>query len=413
MTLELPERGRPWSEIHDEMVEMRGGDLDWRNGRHGAYVWYASDELEDVLREAFGMFMVENGLGIRVFPSIGRMEREVLGAVQGLLSGDEQTASIFTSGGTESIFLAIFATREWARANGRGGALPEIVAAYSAHPALSKAAHMLGMKVVRVPQGADHRADPAAMRAAITPQTVALYASAPSYSLGLVDPIEEIGAIAEEHGLWLHIDACVGGILAPAVRQLGYAVPAFDFAIPGVTSISADLHKSGYAAKPASTVNFRTKAHREFARYSMDEWPSGAYSAYTFTGTRPGGAIAAAWAAMQFLGQAGYREIAAASMRAKEAMTSGLAAIPGVTVFGDPQLWAFAFGAEDADMQQVATLMGKRGWMCGGTTQPKGIHMMPTPVHEPIAADYVAAIAECIALTRQGDATQAKAAAYN
>lgn len=413
MTLELPERGRAWSEIRDEMVEMRGGDLDWRNGRHGAYVWYANDELEDVLREAFGMFMVENGLGIRVFPSIGRMEREVLGAVQGLLSGDAETASIFTSGGTESIFLAVFAAREWARANGKGGTQPEIVAAYSAHPALSKAAHMLGLKVIRVPQGADYRADPAAMRAAITPNTVVIYASAPSYSLGLVDPVAEIGAIAEASGLWLHVDACVGGILAPSVRQLGYAVPAFDFAAPGVTSISADLHKSGYSAKPASTVNFRSKAHREFARYSMDEWPSGTYSAHTFTGTRPGGAIAAAWAGMQFLGQAGYREIAAASMRAKEAMTSGLTAIPGVVVFGAPQLWAFAFGAEDVDMQQVAALMGKRGWMCGGTTQPKGIHMMPTPVHEPVAAEYVAAIAECIALVRNGDVTKAKAAAYN
>ncbi|MEO6398159.1 MAG: aminotransferase class V-fold PLP-dependent enzyme, partial [Tepidiformaceae bacterium] len=358
MTIELPEAGRPWPELRDEMLAMRGGDLDWRNGRHGAYVWYATDELEDVLREAFGMFMVENGLGIRVFPSIGRMEREVLGTVQGLLSGDEESASIFTSGGTESIFLAIFAAREWARATGRGGSAPEIVAAYSAHPALSKAAHMLGLKVIRVPQGADLRADPEAMRAAITENTVALYASAPSYSLGLVDPVEAIGAIAEEHGLWLHVDACVGGILAPAVRQLGYEVPAFDLAVRGVTSISADLHKSGYAAKPASTVNFRSKEHREFARYSMDEWPSGTYSAYTFTGTRPGGAIAAAWAGMQFLGQAGYREIAAASMRAKEAMVSGLRAIPGVEIFGEPQLWAFAFGAPDVEMQQVAALMG-------------------------------------------------------
>ena len=412
MTLELPERGRAWAEIRDEMVEMRGGDLDWRNGRHGAYVWYATDELEDVLRESFGMYMVENGLGIRVFPSIGRMEREVLGTVQGLLSGDDETASIFTSGGTESIFLAIFAAREWARANDRGGVQPEIVAAYSAHPALSKAAHMLGMKVVRVPQAADHRADPDAMRAALNPNTVALYASAPSYSLGLVDPVEEIGDIAQQHGLWFHVDACVGGILAPSIRQLGYAVPAFDLSVPGVTSISADLHKSGYVAKPASTVHFRNKGHREFARYTMDEWPSGVYSAYTFTGTRPGGAIAAAWAGMQFLGQSGYREIAGASMRAKEAMMAGLTGIPGVTVFGDPQLWAFAFGAAGVDMHRVAALMGKRGWMCGPTTQPNGIHMMPTPIHESVAADYVAAIAECIALVRDGDATDAKVAAY-
>ncbi len=413
MPIELPARGRPWDELREEMEGMRGRDLDWRHGRHGAYVWYADDGLEHVLREAYGMFMVENGLGLWAFPSIGRMEREVLGMVQGLLSGDDQAASVFTSGGTESIFVAMYAAREWARANRPGIVSPEIVAAHSAHPAVSKAAHLLGMRVTRVPVGPDHRADPAAMEAAISPDTIALYASAPSYSLGLIDPVEAIGAIAERHGLWLHVDACVGGILAPFVRRLGRNVPAFDFAVPGVTSISADLHKSGYAAKPASTVNFRTKEHREFARFSMDDWPSGAYSSLTFTGTRPGGAIAAAWAAMQYLGQEGYTGIAAASMRAKDAIASGLCAIPGVRVFGEPELWAFAFGAEGVDMLKVAGLMGQRGWMCGPTTHPPGIHVMCTPVHEPIAEEYVAAIAECIAEARTGGGPAAQEARYN
>lgn len=415
MPLELPARGREWSELRAEMEAMRTSDLDWRHGRHGAYVWYANDGLEHVLREAYGMFMVENGLGLWAFPSIGRMEREVLGMVQGLLSGDEQTASIFTSGGTESIFVAMYAAREWARANRPGVINPEIVAARSAHPAVSKAAHLLGMRVTRVPVGPGHRADPPAMEAAISPDTIALYASAPSYSLGLIDPVEEIGAIAERHGLWLHVDACVGGILAPFVRRLGRPVPAFDFAVRGVTSISADLHKSGYAAKPASTVNFRTKEHHDFARYTMDDWPSGRYSSFTFTGTRPGGAIAAAWAAMHYLGQEGYERIAAASMQAKDAIASGLSEIRGVRVFGEPELWAFAFGAEGVDMLQVAGLMARRGWMCGPTTEPPGIHVMCTPVHEPIAAEYVAAIAECLAEARAAGSSEAsgQAARYN
>ena len=376
---------------------MRANDLDWKHGRHGAYVWYANDELEDVLREAFGMFLVENGLGMRAFPSIARMENEVLSMVRGLLGGDDETAGIFTSGGTESIFLAMFALREWAKQEKRGVSRPQIVAPRSAHPALNKAAFMLGLDVKRVPVGADFRADPAAIEAAIGPNTVGLYASAPSYSLGMVDPIPELGAIAAKHSLWLHVDACVGGILAPFVRECGYEVPPFDFSVAGVTSISADLHKSGFAAKPASTVSFRTRAHRDFSRYVFDDWPSGTYSSLTFTGTRPGGAIAASWAALNFLGREGYREIAAASMRARDRTIAGLTAIEGVRVHGAPPLYAFSWAASGVDMGAVAGAMGKRGWMCGQTTSPPGIHFMSTPVHEAAADDYAAAAAAAIA----------------
>lgn len=376
---------------------MRANDLDWKHGRHGAYVWYASDDLEHVLREAFGMFLVENGLGMRAFPSIARMENETLSMVRGLLGGDEETAGIFTSGGTESIFMAMFALREWAKQEKRGVSRPQVVAPHSAHPALNKAAHMLGLEVKRVPVGPDFRADPAALEAAIGPNTVGMYASAPSYSLGMVDPIPALGAVAAKHGLWLHVDACVGGILAPFVRECGYEVPPFDFSVPGVTSISADLHKSGFAAKPASTVSFRTRAHREFARYTFDDWPSGTYSSLTFTGTRPGGAIAASWAALNFLGREGYREIAAASMRAKEKTITALSTIEGVSVHGAPPLYAFSWAAPGVDMGAVAAAMGKRGWMCGQTTSPVGIHVMATPVHEAVAEAYAAAAGEAIA----------------
>lgn len=376
---------------------MRANDLDWKHGRHGAYVWYASDELEDVLREAFGMFLVENGLGMRAFPSIARMENEVLSMVRGLLGGDDETAGIFTSGGTESIFLAMFALREWAKKEKPGVSRPEVVAPHSAHPALNKAAFMLGLEVKRVRVGADFRADPKAIEAAIGPNTVGMYASAPSYSLGMVDPIAELGAVAAKHSLWLHVDACVGGILAPFVRECGYEVPAFDFSVPGVTSISADLHKSGFAAKPASTVSFRTREHRENARYVFDDWPSGTYQSLTFTGTRPGGAIAASWAALNFLGREGYRNIAAASMRAKERTIAGLTAIEGVRVHGAPPLYAFSWAAPDVDMGAVAGAMGRRGFMCGQTTSPAGIHVMATPVHEASADDYATAAAESIA----------------
>lgn len=409
----IPETGRPWAELRDEMSAMRDHDLDWRHGRHGAYVWFANDDLEHVLREAFSMFLVENGLGMRAFPSIARMENEVLGMVRSLLSGDDETAGIFTSGGTESIFLAVFAMREWARKEHPAITRPRIIAPHSAHPALNKAAHMLGLEVTRVPVAADFRANPAALAAAIGPDVIGMYASAPSYSLGMVDPIEALGPIAGEHGLWLHVDACVGGILAPFVRECGYEVPAFDFSIPGVSSISADLHKSGFAAKPASTVSFRTRALRENARYIFDDWPSGTYASLTFTGTRPGGAIAASWAAMNFLGRSGYRELARQSMSARERISEGLRAIPGVSIHGAPPLYAFSWAAVGADMGAVAAGMARRGFLCGQTTTPPGIHVMATPVHEASAADYVEAAARSIEEATSGTTPSGAKAAYN
>jgi glutamate/tyrosine decarboxylase-like PLP-dependent enzyme len=215
------------------MTDLKRDDLDWRGGRHAAFVWHADEAVETVAREAYALFMTENGLGLRVFPSLRRMESDVVTMVAGLLGGDEAVRGHMTSGGTESIFLAAHAAREWARRHRPDVTAPEIVAAFSAHPAIDKAAHYLGMRVVRVPTGSDFRADVAAMAAAVTPRTVMCYASAPTYSLGVVDPVAALGALAEVRGLWLHVDACVGGVLGPFVRELGYPVPAFGLDLPG------------------------------------------------------------------------------------------------------------------------------------------------------------------------------------
>jgi hypothetical protein len=271
------------------MNDLKRDDLDWRRGRHAAFVWHADDAVETVAREAYALFMTENGLGMRVFPSLRRMEADVVAMVAGLLGGDASVMGHMTAGGTESIFLAAHAAREWARRHRLDVTAPEIVAAFSAHPAIDKAAHYLGMRVVRVPTGSDFRADVAAMAAAVTPQTVMCYASAPTYSLGVVDPVAELGALAEARGLWLHVDACVGGVLGPFVRELGYPVPAFGLDLPGVASLSADLHKSGYAAKGASVILYRDAAREACGRYEFSDWPTGLYAVPTFAGTRPGG----------------------------------------------------------------------------------------------------------------------------
>lgn len=409
----LPMHGTPWDELRSRMAALKADDLDWRRGRHAAYVWHASDEIEHVAQSAYAMFFTENGLGARVFPSLRRMETDVVGIVASLLHGDDQVAGNMSSGGTESIFLATSAARQWARRTRPQVTQPEIVAAWSAHPGINKAAHYLGMTVRRVPVGPDFRADPAAMAAAITPNTVMLYGSAPAYSLGVIDPIGALSDLAQERGLWLHVDACVGGLLGPFVRDLGYPVPPFDFALPGVTSISADLHKSGYAAKGASVVLYRDAEHQAAARYDFDDWPTGLYSTQTFTGTRPGGAIAAAWAVLHHLGGDGYRAIAQTVMDAKARFVQGLTQMEeGFHVWGDPELWAVGYGADSLDIHAVADAMTTRGWSVGRIKEPRGIHLMITPVHDPVIDEYLSDLAAAAAEARAAAPTSTTRVTY-
>jgi glutamate/tyrosine decarboxylase-like PLP-dependent enzyme len=412
MAKHLPATGRTWNDLEREMDELRRDDLDWRRGRHAAFIWYATEEIEQVARDAYAKFMTENGLGARVFPSLRRMEEDVVAIVAGLVDGDDTVAGNMTSGGTESIFLAAKAARDWARANRPSVSRPAIVAPFSAHPGINKAAHYLGMDVARVPVAEDFRADPAAMSAAITPDTVMLYASAPAYSLGVIDPIAALGRLAQERGLWLHVDACVGGVLAPFVRRLEYPVPEFGFRLTGISSISADLHKSGYAAKGASVILFGDDERRKFAGYEFEDWPSGLYSTPTFPGTRPGGAIAAAWAVLHYLGEEGYLRIAETVMRARDRFIEGLTRIDGLHVWGEPDLWAVAFGADGYDILAVADAMNARGWYVGRVREPRGIHLMITPVHAPVIDEYLDDLAACAAEVRRSAATSTERVRY-
>jgi len=256
------------------------------------------------------LFFSENALNPTVFPSLRRMETEVVAMTAALLGGDEHTVGNMTSGGTESLLMAVLTAREWGRAHKPDVQAPEMVLPATAHPAFEKAAHYFGVRPVHVPVGPDLRADVERMRAAITPRTVLLVGSAPSYPHGVVDPIVEIAQVAQEHGLLCHVDACVGGFELPFLRRLGYPVPDFDFQVPGVTSMSADLHKYGYAAKGASVVLYRDSALRRHQFFAYTDWPGGVYASATLAGTRPAGPIAAAWAVLHYLGEEGYLALA-------------------------------------------------------------------------------------------------------
>jgi len=388
-TKTLPENGLPWDEIEPQLAAANAHDVDWRNGRAPAFIHYAGDDVLEVAKKAYLMYFSENGLGLRAFASLAKFESEVVAMGLALLNGGEAARGAMTTGGTESIFLAVKAARDSARKARPQLGTPNIVLAHSAHPAFDKAAHFLDLKTIRVPLRADFTADPDAMQAAITPDTVMLVGSAPAYPHGVVDPIPEIAAIARRQRLWMHVDACVGGYFAPFARMLGVELPGFDFSVSGVTSISADLHKYGYAAKGASTLFFADDAAFKQMAYHFDNWPRGQYATHTLVGTRAGGAIAAAWAVMHYLGVDGYLRVTRRVLDTRRAIERGVQAL-GLQVLGRPALSIVAYGSPTHDIAAIGHGLLKRGWLMGYVKHPDGIHLMLNLTHEPVVERYLA-----------------------
>lgn len=404
MRKSIPEKGADWDVIRAELESLGKSDADWRSARTAVYVFNPGEDVLRVAKDAYAMYQSENGLGPLAFPSLKRMEDEVVAMGLSLLHAPEGAAGNMTSGGTESILMAVKTCRDEARAQGRDTRGAEIVAPVSVHPAFDKAAHYLDLRVVRVPVAGDLRADVPAMAAATGPRTLMLVGSAPCFPYGVIDPIEELDRLARERDLWLHVDACVGGYFAPFARMNGIDVPPFDFELPGVRSMSADLHKYGYAAKGASTVLHRSEAQRAHQVFEFDDWPSGHMSTPTLAGTRPGGAIASAWAVMHYLGVDGYREKARQVTDTREALTRGVEAL-GLHVIGDPLLALVAYGSDDVDMRAVYGQMFRKGWFTGFTTDPPSIHLMISPAHGAVIDSYLADLAAALEHVRETGAT--------
>jgi len=398
----LPEKGTAWPELRERMLELGSDDVDWRSARTAVYVFNAGEEVLRVAKEAYALYQSENALGPAAFPSLKRMESEVVGMGLSLLHGPPGACGNMTSGGSESIFMAVKTCRDQARARGMDTNGAQLLLPRSAHPAFDKAAHYLGLEIVRVPVRDDWRADPEALEAAVTERTIMLVGSAPCFPYGLVDPIEELGAVAERHGLWLHVDACVGGYFAPFARMNGVPVPAFDFEVPAVASISADLHKYGYAAKGASTIFHRSEEQRAHQIFRFDDWPAGGMTTPTAAGTRPGGAVAAAWAVMNHLGVDGYREKARQVCAARETLMAAIDAMPELRTYGDPRLGLFIYGSESLDPFAVWARLKQRGWFTGLTTEPRAIHLMLSPAHAEVTDAYLADLRDAVTAVRDG-----------
>lgn len=398
----FPEHGAGWQAIEADLVAMAEGDERWREGRVPLYVFKATDSAYEVGRDAFFRFFGENALGgKRAFHSVARMEREVVGMALDLFEAPEGAGGGMTTGGTESIFLAVRACRDWMRGKaGRRGGF-NIVAADSAHPAFDKAGDSMDIAVRRVPLCADLRADPSAMAAAIDGDTMMLVGSSPCFPHGVIDPIRALGDAARQAGVWLHVDACVGGYLAPFVKRLGRAIPDFDFAVPGVRSLSADLHKFGFAPKPASTILYRDESDLERQVFDFETWTSGRMTTATLVGTRPAGGVAGAWAVLRHLGIDGYTAIARDLMAMVDAYVAGIEAIPGLRLHARPDLTIVNFGSDAVDIFRVAERMAERDWVPGLTRRPQGMHAMLSMLHAPAREAWLADLASAVEAVRR------------
>lgn len=407
MSTDFPQNGTPWPELEARMRDLGAGDVKWRDGKTAIYVFNAGEDVAQVKKAAYAMFSEENGLGPAAFPSLARMEREVTAFGLQLLNAPAGAAGGMTSGGTDSIFMAVKTARDCARSKGRTGPF-NIVTPFSAHPAFHKAGMVMDIEIRRTPLK-DYLADPVAIEAASDENTIMIVGSAPCFPFGLIDPIEALGELAQRKNLWLHVDACVGGYLAPFVRMNGADLPPFDFSVPGVSSISGDLHKYGYASKGASTVFFRSEAMKEFMPFDAGPWPLGRMITPTLAGTRPGGAIAAAWAVIQFLGVEGYRKKQAMVTQAREKIEAGVGRL-GFEVLGRPQLGIVSFCNPTADVFALLAKLHHRGWITGVNLEPKALHLMLSPVHLEASDTYLADLEW--ALGEAGDRSSTAQASY-
>jgi glutamate/tyrosine decarboxylase-like PLP-dependent enzyme len=384
----FPKTGRPAAEILDELTALQARDVDWKSGRAFSLAYHAGPEVLALATEALARFQSANALNVAAFPSLRTMQADVVRMVADLVHGGPDAAGFMTSGGTESILLAVKAARSRGRA--RGVRAPEMVLPTTAHAAFEKGAEYFGVKSVRVPVGGDFRADAQAMSEAITPDTVLLVASAPAYPQGVVDPVAAIAALAQAREINCHVDACMGGITLPMLERLGHPVPPFDFRVPGVTSMSIDLHKYGYTAKGASVIVHRTKELRHQQTFTTDNWLGGLYGSSGILGTKSGGPIAAAWAVMRYLGEDGYLRLTRTAREATEALIAGLRRMPGVRILGEPEATLVAFAFDDADAFAVGDALAGRGWVVDQQKPPPSLHCTVNAVHGPVIGEFLA-----------------------
>lgn len=398
MPTSLPPTGRPREEVLRALQQMRHKDAQWRKGRCFAYVYQAQPELDEFVLQAYQTYAKENAVNPGAFPSLHRMTKEIIEMCGSLFHLPKGGSGTFTSGGSESIFLAVLAARElFLKQN--PNKTPEIIIPTTGHPAFHKAAHYFKLKVRTAAVNANFQASPQTIQSLVNENTALIVASAPSFPQGIIDPITEIGQIALKHNVPLHIDACIGGFILPFLQKNGVTTPAFDFSVPGVSSLSADLHKYGYSAKGASIVLFRQQSLRRQSFFAFTNWTGGLYGSTHITGSRSGGAIAAAWAMLQHLGINGYAQLAKQAWKARQQILQGIANIPELYVLGQPQLTLFAIASDKLNVYELADELGQMGWYIDRQQSPPSLHFNITATHINTSKLFLSDLAKAVKKT--------------
>ena len=403
--MSLPPNGMEKTALLEMVESLKERDLPWKSGRVLAYTYDPGDEIANVVKQAYLSFITENALDPTSFPSAQKLETGVVHILRDILRGDDDVVGNCTFGGTESIICAVKTARDWARANKPEITEPEMVLSRTAHPAFHKAAHYLGIKLVIVEFDPEsYVADVDAMAKAITPNTILLVGSAPSYAHGVIDPIEAIAGLALDHGILCHVDCCVGGIHLSIMRRMGESVPNFDFSVPGVTSISVDMHKFGYAPKNVSTVLYRNKDLRRYQIYSNRQTTSYAIINPTVLSAKSAGPLAGAYAILHLLGESGYREMVSTVQQATTKLLEGIQQIDGLRILGSPAMCMFAIASDQFNIYQLADAMHDRGWFLHSqfTTgeSPPNLHITIDHASAAHVDEILTALQESVAETK-------------
>jgi glutamate/tyrosine decarboxylase-like PLP-dependent enzyme len=381
------EQGRSRADVLGELDGRRANEPDVHGGRLFGLVYpTARHDLEELLTEVNNRYLFGNALNPFKFRELAALETEVVGMV-GNLVHLSTGGGCMTSGGTESILMSMLVNRERARA--KGIERPEIVIPRSAHPAYAKAAHYFDMELVQVPLDESLRADVSAVTDTINDNTAVVVASAFSYPFGVMDPVEDIAAIAKSRGVGCHVDACIGSFVLPFLERLGHAVPPWDFRVDGVTEMSADVHKYGYCPKGASVVLHNDPDWFMYQGFVYDNWPSGLYGSAAIAGARPAAPIATAWAVLNYFGLDGYTAMTRQLMDVVGVVRDGIDSIDGVDVVADPIGPVFAFASDEYDMYAVGDAMDDKGWHLNRNREPESLHVMLSPVHAKLADELV------------------------
>jgi len=411
----MPDKGQASSQILDQLDTFKEHDPEYKNGKVWSLVYYIDEAHQDFLKESYFKYSCENGLNPTAFKSLKKFESEIIAATANILNGTEEVCGVVTSGGTESCLMAVKTYRDMAK-DKRGVKKPEMIIPESAHVAWYKASEYFGVKIRMIPLLEDLTPDLKKMKKLINRNTVMILGSAPEYPHGTIDPIEEMGALAQKHNIPMHVDACVGGFILPFMEMNGVDIPKWDYQVPGVTSISADIHKYGYAAKGASTITYRNLDYLKYQMFVQPNWSGGVFASSALLGTRPGGAYAAAWATLQYFGIDGYKKLADETWQAVSKLKEGVATIPELEIMGKPMGPLFAYKSIDpsVNIYAVGDQMDAKGWQVNRNQKPNGLHAMVTAQHLKVVDQYLADLKECVAIVKANPelANQGGAATY-